>query len=271
MNKAIIIIPIYKNSPDEFETISFLQCLKVLHRYKICVVTYDSLDVSYYKNELQNAGVDFAFEFFDKEYFNDIAGYNRLMLSLDFYKRFTQYEYMLIYQLDAYVFRDELEEWCNKGYDYIGAPWFEGFQTYEKGCKLWKVGNGGFSLRKVQKFVTVLSSILPVFKPRRLLRERFSNKLNSLSDFIRFGLYLIGYKNNIPYYLQLNDSNEDYFYSVFLANTWLKFYIPDILTAANFSFENSPDYLFSLTGKLPFGAHAIEKNRYKEFWMKYLI
>ena len=30
---------------------------------------------------------------------------------------------MLIYQLDAYVFKDELLNWANKGYDYIGAPW----------------------------------------------------------------------------------------------------------------------------------------------------
>ena len=28
---------------------------------------------------------------------------------------------MLIYQLDCYLFEDKIDEWCNKGYDYIGA------------------------------------------------------------------------------------------------------------------------------------------------------
>lgn len=30
----------------------------------------------------------------------------------------------MIYQLDAWVFNDELSSWCSLGYDYIGAPFF---------------------------------------------------------------------------------------------------------------------------------------------------
>ncbi len=30
---------------------------------------------------------------------------------------------MLIYQLDAYVFKGEWLFWANQEYDYIGAPW----------------------------------------------------------------------------------------------------------------------------------------------------
>jgi hypothetical protein len=73
---------------------------------------------------------------------------------------------MLIYQLDAWVFKDDLMKWCNKGYDYIGAPWFEDFGSYEKGKKLWRVGNGGFSLRKIKYFCKVLSWKWPVIKPK---------------------------------------------------------------------------------------------------------
>lgn len=50
-------------------------------------------------------------------------GYNRLMLSEDLYSAFSNYEYILICQSDAYIFRDELKEWCEAGYDYVGAPW----------------------------------------------------------------------------------------------------------------------------------------------------
>jgi hypothetical protein len=44
-------------------------------------------------------------------------------LSEEFYQAFTDFEFMLIYQLDAFVFRDELADWCRSGYEYIGAPW----------------------------------------------------------------------------------------------------------------------------------------------------
>ena len=40
--------------------------------------------------------------------------------------------------------RDELLDWCNKNYDYIGAPWVK----KERDNILLKTGNGGFSLRK---------------------------------------------------------------------------------------------------------------------------
>jgi len=44
------------------------------------------------------------------------------MMSPAFYDAFKAFDYILIYQLDAFVFRDELEYFCSLGYDYIGAP-----------------------------------------------------------------------------------------------------------------------------------------------------
>jgi hypothetical protein len=54
------------------------------------------------------------------------------MLSIDFYKRFRDYKFILIYQLDAYVFRDELEYWCEQDYDFIGAPLIENGKGSDK-------------------------------------------------------------------------------------------------------------------------------------------
>lgn len=45
------------------------------------------------------------------------------MLSAEFYERFLAWDYILLCQTDAFVFRDELADWCARGYDYIGAPW----------------------------------------------------------------------------------------------------------------------------------------------------
>ena len=54
---------------------------------------------------------------------NGIAGYNRMMLSEEFYASFPDTEYILICHTDAWIFRDELGDWCRRGYDCVGAPW----------------------------------------------------------------------------------------------------------------------------------------------------
>ena len=101
---------------------------------------------------------------------NGIAGYNKMMLSYDFYQLFRDSEYVLIYQTDAWVFQDNLAEWCSKGYDYVAAPWIKRavydypfIKQYMACLRAYrarkhqfcrqriygKVGNGGLSLRKV--------------------------------------------------------------------------------------------------------------------------
>ena len=63
---------------------------------------------------------------------------------------------MYIYQTDCYLIYDQLEEWCNKGYDYIGAPILATdaqWKNYKNKDKFEpQVGNGGFSLRKISTF-----------------------------------------------------------------------------------------------------------------------
>ena len=50
-------------------------------------------------------------------------GYNEMMMSEKFYELFSDYEYILICHVDAWLFRNELVEWCRKGYDHVAAPW----------------------------------------------------------------------------------------------------------------------------------------------------
>ena len=72
--------------------------------------------------------------------------YNKTLCTSDFYKLFTKYEYVLIYQTDCWAFEDRLDEFIELGYDYYGAAWPH-LQD--------KVGNGGFSLRKVPKMIEI--------------------------------------------------------------------------------------------------------------------
>ncbi|HRS68445.1 MAG TPA: DUF5672 family protein, partial [Paludibacteraceae bacterium] len=163
-----VIIPIYENDLNADEQRSLKQCYNILSAHPIVFVKPESLDISSWLNLYPFCTVTS----FDDHFFESIAGYNELMLSRQFYERFLDTEYILIYQLDAYVFKDALMEWVNKGYDYVGAPWLLkpkyhcfyyrflltirsfGYWIQRKPFNLMivgdKVGNGGFSLRKVQ-------------------------------------------------------------------------------------------------------------------------
>lgn len=260
LHQNIIVIPIHKSIPTEDELLSLRQCASVLKKHPICIVYPDGLDVSQYIAVLSDADTIVFVERFQQQFFDGIKGYNLLMLDRRFYERFAEYKYMLIYQLDAWVFRDELNKWCSKGYDYIGAPWIEGSDNMQ----LAGVGNGGFSLRRVQHFIDVLSYKGPVRKASQLnLPPTLKNKIYKF-------FYSLGYQNTISYYKKDPTLYEDIFLSIFLSNTKLRAKMPSPQEAALFAFEKHPSFLYSKTNKLPFGCHAWRKYEYESFWNNYL-
>ena len=259
MNPVVVVIPIYKSNFTAYEQIAFVQCLKVLGKYSIQIVKPQSLDLQF----LTEVRPQLQFESFDDSYFESVQTYNRLMLSTEFYERFASYEYILIYQLDAFVFRDELLEWCQKGYDYIGAPWrlerdFSSVTdklifSLKKQLAIWfdlrdknrnnqpldvilkmTVGNGGFSLRKVQKMLDIVRSQRPTI-------ER----------------YLAGKGS---FY------NEDVFFCIEMNRYIQRVRVPHWREALRFAVEDKPSKSFELNGRqLPFGCHAWDIHEL-EFW-----
>ena len=229
--EVAVIIPVYKADMTAYERISFERCCDVLHDYQIALAAPEGLVLDEY---LQDADASVTICRFDRRFFVDVASYNHLLLSKCFYERFLEYKFILIYQLDAFVFTDQLREWCSKDYDYIGAPWPEGydirprqfrgagrigqvFPFWNRECSCF-VGNGGFSLRNVRSLMKCL---------RR-------SPITSRS--------WIG--------------QEDVFFSVQGShNRSLR--IPSVDVALEFSFETNPAKCYSLNKKrLPFGCHA---------------
>jgi len=254
-----IIIPIYKEIPDRDDLISLNQVFHVLGNHKITFIHPKSLLLDAYKN--------FAAHFlsFDDQYFQNIFGYNQLMLSLEFYKSFSE-KYILIYQTDCFVFKEDLLKWCEKDYDYIGAPWIRSAENIPlfklifdktiaklksvvnfKGNGKWQkdksllynnVGNGGLSLRKREKFIEVLEKIPEVTK-----------------------IYL-NPKNSGQFYA------EDVFFSIEPERNGIIFSKPNYKEACLFSIENKQEKAMNINkGKLPFGCHRWNKE--KDFWRPY--
>lgn len=283
MNNCIVTIPIYKVTPNSSEMASFRQCLVLLKNYDISVLTYEELDISSYKKIATEVGKNYKVEYFDQHFFKSIEGYNNLCFSIEFYERFQQYEYMFIYQLDAWVFRDELQMWCNKGYDYIGAPIFYAYNHRRFTTKFCGVGNGGFSLRRISHCLNILRSnknriflkplpLIQLYWNYFLYSEKFTeNWKKRLSIIPILILKFFGKYNTISYFIEKN-SNEDMIFGTFSSKSWsFQGNIPRQDEASRFSFELHPEMLYHQLGdNLPFGCHAFEKWDYESFWYKYI-
>ena len=267
--RCIVIIPVYKPEVSDDERKSLLQCLKVLRTHSIAFVTPNTLNCDAYCKICSQNGIQFIQYSFDKTFFAGIEGYNRLLLSRFFYEAFSEYDYMLIYQLDAFVFFDELDEWCRKGYDYLGAPLIGDSQNDVFSTKMC-VGNGGFSLRRIKAYIDFFDSRKNVFSASQI-----SNRINLWEKpYTRLFVWLLmvlGWRNKPSVVAERWGYNEDVFWSEFLNGTRFQLRMPEIPEAIRFSFERFPSVLFEMNhGQLPFGCHAWRKYQYDTFWSKYI-
>lgn len=202
--------------------------------------------------------------------FGSVIAHTRLMLSPALYEAFSAYEYILIYHLDALALSDQLIDWCSRGYDYVGAPFREALthepnpwdRTY--GGFTGGVGNGGFSLRKVQSFLEVLRSNRPAVLPARLRDRVITWPLGLAKSLAGINAAQWEIRRHWP------DAEDNFF--AYRAS----FYKPDFATppvqeALRFAFEVAPRESFEMTGGiLPFGCHAWFKYD-RAFWEPYLL
>jgi len=271
-----VVIPAYNEDLTPDEEIS-------LRHLKHHLGEYDKYFVMPSDMKLRIKHNGFFIRQFDKRYFGSTEKYSNLLVSKEFYEAFADYEYILIYQLDALVFSDRLLLWCKKGYDYIGAPWYK---IEVKRLENWEpeqdcVGNGGFSLRKTQSFINVLNNYN---NPLRKAKNRINGYLSlflyyisrtpkklwdyitrkqSMSSMLKSGskrLKDVDYKNR-----------EDAFWSFKAKKYYPEFKIASAQEAVAFSFEVSPRFCFEKNGrKLPFGCHAWAKWD-RKFWEGHLL
>ena len=208
----------------------------------------------------------------DESYFGSLAAYERMMLSEAFYEQFTDYDYILTYHLDALVFSDRLLEWCDRGYDFLGAPNHGQSDDFSVVC------NGGFALRRVRSFLGVLRSPQLAVDPAEYWRRLTAGRgpLFRLANLPRRFLKRYHRFNNVRREINLvlegpSPHLEDVFYVH--RGPWYMpgFRLPTIPEAMRFSFDESPRKAFERNGRqLPFGCHGWYKQD-REFWEPYLL
>lgn len=250
-----IVVPIYKLPLSPDDRICLNQLFKVMTGYDIYAVFPENLDITDVCEEypLLKSSME-------SSHFSSLRSYNKLVLSRSFYDAFSNYKYILINQLDTYIFKDELCKWANSGFDYVGAPFVPDKNKYwsplrRLWCKFnfylrrykgtnphhsqwYQVGNGGLCLRNVSKFQNITKKY----------KQQIEDDLSDEKDFYPEDLWLS---------FELKDDDR------------LK--TPDWKTALLFSIECSPQKCMGIIGnKLPFGTHAWTLDKHRPFWEKYI-
>jgi len=260
-SNAAIVIPIYK----EFDNLSkterkLLSKIKnVFVNRKIFIVLPKSLNKSFQSYE------QFQAISFDDYFFENKFSYSKLLCRKEFYQAFNNFDYVQLIQPDCWVFEDKINHFANLGLDYIGAPWMEGgFDGFPQ-KKLWKVGNGGFSLRRVKTFLSILDEIEN--SPKGRMRVFNSHKKGMVGIIKNFGI-----RNNLKHYIK-EAPGEDIFWTHYIPQVFSEkdFKIADPITGARYSFEVHPRFLFEkvTNGKLPMGCHNWRNNE-PDFWSSYI-
>lgn len=228
MGDIVVVIPRYQEWLNICEEISLRQCQHILMRYDIVFISPIKMK-SIYSNKDK-------VEFFPNECFESRYAYSELLMSTEFYKRFDTYDYMLIYQLDAYVFKDELQEFCAMGFDYIGAP-FDRFSSRRMGGR---VGNGGLSLRKIE-------SCMRVTKYKKCIIDEVFRDIPDDGKSMR---------------------PEDQFFGWCGYSEKYDFSVADVNTALRFAVERNVRHIYDKVkeGILPFGTHAWSRSFFFFLW-----
>ena len=249
MKKSLVkvVIPVYRPL-NELEHASLAQAANKLSHYPLVLLHPEDMDVSGIVAEfpaLQPLGVSNSW----LGATNGIAGYNRMCLSAEFYELFNDCEYILICQTDVWIFRDELSLWCEKGYDYIGAPW---------------VRRPIYDLPLIKQLMALRLRLCGPTDRQRLYGKVGNGGL-SLRHVAAHRKACIEYKETIEEFLAHRHHiyNED----VFWATVPKEFRYPTEEEALGFAFDTNPRYCYHRMGKkLPFGCHSWTKPKMYRFW-----
>lgn len=264
-----VVVPAYNRSeftPDE--EISFRHLEHFLGKYDKYLVVPQSLAI-------ERSG--YQISRFADSFFGSAIANAKLMLSRQFYERFADYKYVLIYQLDALVFSDQLLEWCDTDLDYVGAPWLASPDSPWVGLP--RVGNGGFSLRKVHSFLRVIDSDRYWIDPDEYWASFCAGKptylqwLNWPRKVFKGIRRFNGVQRELSQWHLRPDGtkNEDHFWSDRAVHYDPSFRVASFEVGLKFAFEVVPQHCFELNHReLPFGCHAWPRYD-RSFWEPHLL
>lgn len=247
-----VVIPLYTTLLDRWASLALRSAESVFSRRQIVFVGPHDVAKSPLATTLRTRGcIVLGLE---SHHFASRSTYNSMLLQPDFFRMFVEFDYILLFQLDAFALRDTLDYWMSLNFDFIGAPLRRSYgRTGSAG-----VGpglNGGLSLRRVDSALRVLGSS----RGRRIrMRDAAAMERHPrlwVIRTVRDGLIF-----NFSSGRRAPKVNEDLYWSYFAprANPWFR--VPNADVARGFACDaanNWPSRLeFSQT---TIGIHAVHR------------
>lgn len=149
-NHCAVVIPAYREHPTPSEKKSLDRTADILNHRALYLLVPEDLPTDWYSSRYPHITI----QRYPPSCFSGFSSYNRWMLSADFYEEWLRlgFEWILICQLDVYVFSDMLDVFLKEHYAYWGGPMLR----VSKGRPELYGGNGGFSLRNLKAMARVL-------------------------------------------------------------------------------------------------------------------
>ena len=209
---------------------------------------------------------DFQVIQLDHKHFGSAANHNRMLYLPEFWEHFHDYEFVLMYHLDALVFSDQLNEWCDKGYDFIGAPFIHCEDS--PWVKIERVGNGGFALYRVPSVLRVLWNRYQQ-RPTKYFEDRHWKWIElqkkvlkplraAVPQWLR-GTLTDPLRNTVKRFdhIEANELGNDGFWADEAKRYYPEFKVAPLDDGLRFAFEVAPrTCLERNNGNMPFGCHA---------------
>ncbi len=249
-----VVMPIYREGLPDWELKALRNNVDKLSKYPILFLAPEGLDISRIVNQFPSVSVcRVSTQWLGKE--RGIHGYNDMMMSESFYQLFADTSYILICHTDAWIFRDELEQWCRMGYSVVAAPWVK----------------KGVSRLPIVKTVATLWQRLFVSRARRRpnLDGKIGNGGLSLRAVAAFREACQEYADEVNLYKSHTEEafNEDLFW----ATIPTKFRYPEAKLAAHFAIDCKPSLCFKMNGnRLPMGCHGFNVKSRLSFWSRFI-
>lgn len=250
-----VILPIYNTRLSEIEFNSIKNNIEILRKWDHIIICPETMTLEV-ENFLKNFKFNYKLIKLKDYYFDSVTSYDQMLRKKWFYELFKDYSYILITQPDVVIFKDELEKWIKKNFDYIGAPWAI---KNSIGEIKYFVGNGGVSLRKIKSFLDSYNKLRVLKCPDWYLEERGIPK----RLFFIFK-YIFGF-NKLIFFKKLH---EDFFWSQLIPSTNNDFYVAPPEIAFEFALENFESFENLNIKNMPFAVHAWEKYASKDLFLK---
>lgn len=282
-----IFVPLYKLQWSPVEILSLKRCMALLSQYHFVFAykaSHDPRQVLLWWNDDLRFLKSWSLLPLDDIHLSSVSHYNLLMLSADFYKKISKWDYVLVFQLDAWILGGNLDAWLSLGYTYVGAPWCPRLGS-DPDCFVEGVGNGGLSLRNIADMIKILGSprykLVPVLTVAELISSsRLFSSYNRHNPLFRPIVFLkriidlllsvlswpLACGNSLSHYTR-QGVNEDFIIGIYCPRVFKWMRMPSLGKAAHFSLEtNAKEVFAAFSVGIPFGCHAWER-RDRDFFV----